>query len=367
MSGELDNIIYIAVSEELERTIGDFQVDPEIMLPVEVTGGTDTWDIQDLSWEQIIAAMLKILAYEPGHDDAEYYREFVLTVRPQIIDELTQTAVLKARNTDYDIAKEIFLALIGLQPGDQRPLINLALLYEERANAAEQSGDEEASRSDAERAYHVYREIMEADDILPEAHLNAGHFFLKERDYSRARNHLQAYLTSGDDAEKKKEAARIVHEIDSHNLLDTLFKEAYDFIRMGREEDGIERIRKFLDSYPDVWNGWFLLGWGLRRLRRFDEAGAAFDRALETGPRQTDTLNELAICAMELNALGKARSLLVEALSQEPENTKIISNLGIVALKSNDSEEAEAYFRAVLEIAPDDQVAQTYLGGLAQT
>ena len=367
MSSELDNIIYIAVSEELERTIGDFQIDPEIMLPVEMTGGADTWDIQDLSWEQIIAAMLKILAYEPAHDDAEYYRDFVLTVRPEIVDELTQTAILKARNKDYDLASEIFLALIGLQPGGQRPLINLALLYEERADAAAQSGDEEASRSDAEQAFHLYHEIMEADDILPEAHLNAGHFYLKQRNYSRAKDHLQAYQVSGDDDEKKKEAARIIHEIESQNLLDTLFKEAYDFIRMGREEDGIERIRKFLESYPDVWNGWFLLGWGLRRLRRFDEAGSAFDRALETGPRQTDTLNERAICAMELNDLEKARSLLVEALSQEPENTKIISNLGIVALKSSDSEEAEAYFRAVLEIAPDDQVAQTYLGQLNQT
>ena len=366
MQDNMKNIIYIAVPEELERTIGDFQIDPDIMLPVEVTGGTDKWDIQDLSWEQIVAAMLKILAREPAHDDAEYYREFVLTVRPEIVDELTQTAILKARNKDYDLAEEIFLALIGLQPGTQRPLINLALLYEERGNPASQSDVEEPSQSDADRAFQLYNEIMENDEVLPDAHLNAGHFFLKQRNYSRARDHMEAYRASGDDEEKKKEAARIVQEIDSHNLLDTLFKEAYDFIRMGREEDGVDRIRKFLESYPDVWNGWFLLGWGLRRLRRFDEASNAFHRALETGPRQTDTLNELAICAMELNDLEKARVLLVEALAEEPEDTKIISNLGIVALKSDNFEEAEAYFRAVLEIAPDDQVAQTYLSQLNQ-
>ncbi|MEE8440831.1 MAG: tetratricopeptide repeat protein [Spirochaetia bacterium] len=372
MSNQLENIIYIAVPEELERTIGDFQIDPDIMLPVELTGGTDKWDIHDLSWEQIVAAMLKILAHEPGHDDTEYYREFVLTVRPEIIDELTQTAVLKARNKDYDLAEEIFLALAGLQPGEQRPLVNLALLYEARANPASRSDDaqslgEESSQSDADRTFRIYREIMEADDVLPEAHLNAGHFYLNQRNYARARDHLEAYCVSGTDDEKKKEAARIVHEIDSQNLLDTLFKEAYDFIRMGREEEGVDRIRKFLESYPDVWNGWFLLGWGLRRLRKFAEASSAFERAMETGPRQIDTLNELAICAMELNDLEKAQALLVEALSEEPESTKIISNLGIVALKSDNLEEAKAYFLAVLEFAPNDEVAHSYLSRLNQT
>ena len=367
MSDDLSDIIYIAVPQDLERSVGDFQIDPDIMLPVEVTGGADKWDIQDLSWEQIMAGMLKILAYEPAHEDAEYYRDFVLAIRPEVIDELTQTAVLKARNKDYPLAEEIFLALIGLQPGDQRPLINLALLYEARSDTASQSDNEDLSRADAERAFEVYRQIMESDDILPEAHLNAGHFFLKQRNYLRARDHLETYGATGDDEEKRDEAARIVREINSQNLLDTLFKEAYDFIRMGREEDGIDRIRKFLERNPEVWNAWFLLGWGLRRLGRFEDASRAFERTLETGPRQTDTLNELAICAMELGDLGKARALLVEALTGEPENTKIISNLGIVALKSNVFEEAEAYFRAVLEIAPDDQVAGAYLNQLNQT
>jgi len=365
MTDELENIIYISVPEELERSIGDFQIDPEIMLPVETVGGADKWDIQDLSWEQILAGMLKILAYEPDHDDVEYYREFVLTIRPDIIDELTETAIIKARNRDFDIAEEIFRALIGLQPAAQRPLINLALLYEERATALSQASDEEAAQEDIERAFEMYREIMEADEILPEAHLNAGHFYLRQRSYERARTHLQAYIEAGEDEEKQREARKIVAEIDSQNLLDTLFKEAYDFIRMGREEEGISRIRTFLDSNPGVWNGWFLLGWGLRRLSRYDEAAQAFEKALDTGPRQADTLNELAICMMELGNLDRARVLLTEALTGEPENAKIISNLGIVSLKSGQAAEAEAYFTTVLDIAPDDKVARAYLDQLS--
>jgi tetratricopeptide (TPR) repeat protein len=367
MPDPLENIIYISVPEDLDRTIGDFHIDPEIMLPVESSTGTDRYDIHDLAWEQILAAMLKILAYDPGHDDAEYYREFVLSVRPDIIDELTQTAILKARNKEFELAEEIFRALSGLQPGEQRPLVNLALLCEERSSVASDTGNEQAAQEFAEQAFSIYHEIMEMDDVLPEAHLNAGYFHLRQRNYDRARAHFETYKESGDDPDKKREIAKIISDIDSQNLLDTLFKEAYDFIRMGKEEEGIERIRSFLETYPDVWNAWFLLGWGLRRLRRFAEARDAFERALETGPRQTDTLNELAICSMELGELVSAQSLLTEALGLEPENTKIISNLGILALKLDNREEAEGYFRAVLELAPDDQVAKTYLEQLADT
>lgn len=366
MSDSLQNIIYISVPEELVQTIGNFRIDPEVMLPVEVTGGTEKWDIQDLSWEQIIAAMLKILAHQPDHDDADYYRDFVRTVRPEIVDELTETAVIKARNGDYELAEEIFRALVGLQPGAQRPLVNLALLHEQKSGAATERGDDTRSLEEAEKAFEIYREIMEADSVLPEAHLNAGHFYLKQRNFERARDHLAAYVAAEEaNDEEKASAEQIIREIDSQNLLDTMFKEAYDFIRMGREKEGLERIDAFLKSYPDVWNGWFLKGWGLRRLERYEEATEAFERSLDTGPRQTDTLNELAICSMELGDLDKAHSLLVEALGREPENTKIISNLGIVALRMDDTSEAEAYFRAVLELAPEDRVAAAYLEKLA--
>lgn len=364
MSNGTSNIIYISVPAEIEHSIGDFKINPDIMLPVEVTGDVESYDVQDLTWEQIIAAMLKILAHEPDHDDVEYFRDFVRAARPDIVDELTQTAVIKARNNDFEIAEEIFLALAGLQPGTQRPLINLALLYEQRSVYAANSGDEEAAHMDAERAFEVYREIMEADAVLPEAHLNAGHFYLKQKNFESARDHLAAYAEATEEGEEKDEAERIVREIDSQNLLDTMFKEAYDFIRLGRESEGVERAQKFLESYPDVWNGWFLLGWGLRRLGKYEDAAPAFERALETGPRQTDTLNELAICMIELGDLDKARSLLQEALTGEPENAKIVSNLGIVEMKAENPDEAKAYFRAVLELAPDDTLATTYLESL---
>lgn len=360
MAEPLQNIIFIAVPDSLGRQIGDFRIDPERLLPVETTSGTDRYDIHDLAWEQIVSGMLKILAYAPGHDDADYYREFVLAMTPGIVEELTETAIIKSRNEDYGLAEEIFLALRGLQPNEQRPLVNLALFYEQRANAMSLS-DEGSAEENYELARETYHELFECDPVIPEAHLNAGFFFARLQEFASARPHLASYLDEGDDEEKKTDARELMERIDSQHLSDTKFREAYEQIRDGEEARGIALAREFLESHPEVWNAWFLVGWGHRRLARFEEAKNAFEQALELGPRQPDTLNELAICHLELGDPLGARALLVEALEAEPENTKIISNLGIVALKNGDTAEAASFFQTVLEINPDDEVAETYL------
>ena len=57
---------------------------------------------------------------------------------------------------------------------------------------------------------------------------------------------------------KIEKAQEIVNDINSKNLDDELFKSAYDFIRLGQEEKGLEAIKQFLEN-PKVWNAWFCL------------------------------------------------------------------------------------------------------------
>ncbi len=363
---ELESIIYISLPEGTEKTIEDFQLDPEILLPVEVAGGFDQWDPQDLRWEQIISAMLKILAYDEEHEHAEYYRSFILAARPDLVDELSETGIIKARNQDYVIAEEIFRALKGLLPEDPRPRLNLALLYEQRGAQASAVEDAEQAESYINRAFETYRELLRQDDVIPEAYLNAGYFFLKQQNFSDARTNLTAYMASSEDTEKIAEVKKVVDRIDSQNLADQLFKEAYDFIQLGQEEEGIKRARAFLNEHPKVWNAWFLLGWGYRRLGRYEDARDAFIRALELAPKEVDSLNELAICNMELENYADAAEALRKALQLEPENPKVISNLGVLALKTGRQEEAMGYFRTVLELEPEDPVAKRYLDLLSE-
>jgi cytochrome c-type biogenesis protein CcmH/NrfG len=64
---------------------------------------------------------------------------------------------------------------------------------------------------------------------------------------------------------------------------------------------------------------------------------------------------------MELGDLAESKRRLEQAVPQEPENTKVLSNLGIVAMKQGELEEASGYFHTVLELAPEDEIARHYL------
>jgi Flp pilus assembly protein TadD len=187
---------------------------------------------------------------------------------------------------------------------------------------------------------------------------------MKRRNFAKAKESLSRYVRIGEDPRKKAKAADIVKEIEARDLDDAVFREAYDFIRMGEEEKGIERAREFLSRHAGVWNGWFLLGWGLRRLDRWEEAIAAFRQAAELGGEGCDVRNELAICLMETGDLSGARKELEKALRLENDNVKVISNLGVVALRSGRKSEAAGFFRTVLELDPEDQVAKRYLADL---
>ena len=157
---------------------------------------------------------------------------------------------------------------------------------------------------------------------------------------------------------KKNRAQQILDDISNRNMDDDHFKAAYDLINRGEEEKGLEEIRAFIEKNPNVWNAWFMLGWGMRKLGRFAEAKMAFEKALTLeGGETSDTYNELSICLLESGDIKGAKKLLEKALMNDSENTKIISNLGYVALKEGDPSMAAGYFQTVLEIDPSDKIA----------
>lgn len=362
----LENILYIAIPEDFSETIGDFVIDPEIMLPVEAPENKKEWDVSDLSWEMIISAMLKILAFQPDHEDRDYFRKFVLAVRPDIISDLTNSAVIKAQDKDFDLAEEIFLALCGLDNKNQILKLNLTLLYEQRwehAKSVENKDLEKKYRESAEAGFKNNASSENPPDLI---WYYMGFFYYKTGNYILSEQNFLTYSEVGTDSDKVEESERLAKEIQRMNLNDTLFQEAYNLIHNGSEKEGLEKIKKFLEGNKDVWNGWFLLGWGERKLGHFDKARDAFLNALNKGKPTSDLYNELAICEMELLNLSESRKYLDKALILDPENMKIVSNMGILAIKSGKLEEAHSYFNTAIEIEPDDPVAKQYLNFLAQ-
>jgi tetratricopeptide repeat protein len=363
-------LLYIKVPDEYTFTAKIPGFDSSIPLPLLLDSDGKDFTAESISEEMILAGMLHVFAYQRDNQHIAYYRDIFKELRPDIRGEMTNAAILKIKNADFDLAERLLLALEGLFPEDMQTKLNVALLMDERARFYEQAGSEADADYYTDRAFEMYKEVLAAEPALPEAFFNAGFFFINQKNFLKAKSLFETYIqietTHNDVTEQRKQkASELIEWITTQALDDELFKSAFDFIQMGEEDKALEKIREFLEHHPKVWNAWFLLGWALRRQERWQDAAEAFKHCLELGKgaqselsvAYCDICNELAICLMELDRFEESRQWLFSALEQEPENIKIISNLGTLALKEGNTDEAKAYFRTVLDMYPDDMLA----------
>lgn len=378
-SNPLETIYYISIPENFVPSDTAFKIDTSIKLPVQrkVDESAGNFSPDQITTEQILAGILTVLAYDKKNEHLDYYRSIITKVKPNIKKELCEAAILKTKNEDFDLAEEIFMALLGLDPNDQAVVLNMALFLDQRADSYRESGlfeDADAYDSDA---FSYYEQVMNADEPIPDAYFNVGFFYMKQHKYREAKDAFETYIAltcdlsdeeMGENGVYKKERAQeIVNNINNQNMDDDAFKNAYNLISNGQEEKGIEEIRNFLVNNQKVWNAWFMLGWGLRRLERFSDAKQAFLEALKCGgDTNSDTYNELALCYSEEKDFAEANKCLMKALELEPESTKIISNLGFLALAQGNKQQARDYFTTVLEFDPKDRIAAAELLKLEQ-
>ena len=373
----LETIYFINLPENYKFSDAAMKIDTSVPLPVQkkTEGDPNDFDMNDIQPEQVLAGILTVLAYDKHNEHLEYYRSIIMQAKPNIKKELTEAAIIKTKNEDWDFAEELFLTLKGIDPEDKAITLNFALFLDQRAESYRRSGLHDDADAYDNDALEYYKDAMNAEPAIPDSFFNAGFFYPKQHDYHEAKGAFETYLALTCDAKdedmdenaryRQERAQEIVNKISNENMDDAAFAQAYRLISTGKEEEGLDKIRKFLMNNQKVWNAWFLLGWGLRKLRRYEDAMNAFNQAISCGGDQnSDTYNELAICHMELNNIPEAKKSLMKALSISPEDTKIISNLGFLNLKEGNKQEAQKYFTAVLEFNPNDQIAVTELAKL---
>lgn len=366
----LESIYYITIPEGFELSKNAMHIDKSIPLPVQKkeTDGAGSFNMAELTQEQILAGLLTVLAYDRTNKNLDYYRNVLKDARPDIKTELSEAAILKAKNEDFELAEEIFLALQGFDPEDIAITLNMALFFDQRADFYRRSGLNEDADAYDDSAIQYYTQAMTAEPAVPDAFFNAGFFHMKKNDFFKAKDCFETYLALtceekdealGDNGIYKRERAQeIINNISNQNIDDVRFKAAYQLISSGQEEKGLDQIRQFIQKNPNVWNAWFMLGWGLRRVGRYQDAEQAFLKCLDCGgDDNADTYNELAICCLEQDKIQDAEKHLFKALQINPENTKIISNLGYLALRKGDTTGAQKYFTTVLEFDPEDKIA----------
>lgn len=383
MANALDDIYYIDLKDSLAIGSG-FELDPSVPLPVR-RGEDGDVDIKNITAERVLSAILTVAAHDAGNKHLDYYKKLLLSSRPEIKGKLMQAAILKVRNEEWDDADEMFASLISLFGDDMAVVLNRALYLDEKATAYRKSSmEKEADELDSE-AEALYKSAMDSGDPPADAFFNAGFFYMKSQSFMEALGCFEAYVALTCDINddelgesgiyKKERAQQIINYIKNTKICDEHFKKAYTLMNSAREEEGLEEIRLFLQSNPKVFNAWFLLGWGLRRLGRYGEARSAFEESLSIAKEEKgggeewkdalcNTYNELALCLMECGSIRDAKGALLSALDIECDNAKVISNLGFAALKEGKKDEARGYFQAALEYDKNDKIAREALASL---
>ncbi|MDD2394378.1 MAG: tetratricopeptide repeat protein [Sphaerochaeta sp.] len=348
----LKNILFIKLPASMERDINNFHLDSTIEIPVQKPEGSNKFDpAKDISIELIVAGMLKVLAYHNEHEHAAYYRDFVLALQPDAIQELTIAAIAQEQKHNFPFAEELFLTVCHLAE-QSATYINLATLYSRKA--AEDTAKGAQYDMYQQKALETLKEglsvVGEDAALLSEI----GFFHLYQGNVEIAKEYLDRYLSLAAEDEKKAHVQKIVDDIDSKLNDDQTLMRSYDAIQMNKEDEAVALLDSFLADNPKVWNAWFLKGWALRRMGNYREAEQALLAALANSKGTSDIYNELAICSLETGKSELAKNYLNTAVDLDNQNITLISNLAYLYLKDRMWDEAREYLETARSIDPND-------------
>jgi Tfp pilus assembly protein PilF len=146
-----------------------------------------------------------------------------------------------------------------------------------------------------------------------------------------------------------------------------LLRRASALRQAGEVEPAIAAYEAFLGRVPQSANSWYNLAWLQRRARRFEDAIASYERALEQGVADPEEvhLNRAVILADDLARPDEAEAELRAALALNPAYVPALLNLGNLHEDRGERPQArEAYARA-LDAEPANATALARLAGVS--
>ena len=116
-------------------------------------------------------------------------------------------------------------------------------------------------------------------------------------------------------------------------------------------QDMTAKLAARMQQNPGDAEGWKMLGRAYRSMERFDEANAAFKKAVELEPNDADLLADYAeslALAAGRSLAGEPTRLLDRARKLDPRSTKVLTLSGSAAFERGDYQAAIGYWEAVI-------------------
>jgi tetratricopeptide (TPR) repeat protein len=134
----------------------------------------------------------------------------------------------------------------------------------------------------------------------------------------------------------------------------------------GQPEAAVHECRRLLDSAPEALDAWNLLGLALYRLKRAEEAEAAYRSGLAVRPR-ADLMNNLGLLLKGQDRFNEAMDCFQAAIRLAPRLADGYANLGRLLRQSGNAGGARAMLARAVALNPDLPLARSDLGGLLFT
>lgn len=351
------NVAYVPIPGAMKSAFSALNIDENTLLPVAVENGQGTLSKEDITVENIIAGMLKSIAFDDKNENYEVYRSFLNSYDPGLAEKLERAALLKEEKRDYDFAEELMLESYRLSPTPERA-IELATVYSYMAADARNKGDIVEENRGLKNALDSLSEGIERfgenESLLSEM----ASFEAYVGELEGAKDYLERYLKVATDDDKREEMKRVLEEVDYQIKNDREIKEAYDWIMLGEGDKALPLIEKFISSNPKIWNGWFLKGWALRVIGKYDEAKETLIECIRLGETNSEIYNELSMCELESGNRELAKTYLETAHDLDENNLSIISNLAYLYLMDNDLDSAREALEKSRYLSGDDEIVK---------
>ncbi|HEX9943902.1 MAG TPA: tetratricopeptide repeat protein [Thermoanaerobaculia bacterium] len=246
----------------------------------------------------------------------EALASFSLAARlaPGLPDAWIALGNCQMRNYQSDLAERAFLQALALEPASTGALRSLGNLYLRRG--------EERKAEDTWRRGGPDQQRGELDQQLARLYLLQGRF-------REAEVRLEPLLDGSPQDE----------------LLDRMTQAA----RSRRLDSG---LRSFLEPEPAGLSSWADLGWRLFMEERYDEASAAFARALAEVPYDVNALSGLGWSLLSMHRVGEAKLYFERALRLDNDHARSLNGLAHCLKSEGRIAEAIAVWQGMARLYP---------------
>lgn len=351
MKKELKDIRFITLPED--RKMGDTVISASIPLPVQFTEGQKA---EDITFNSIVAGLIKVVAYERENKNFEYYRNLLLELQPEVVKELSVAAISKSNKKDYEFATELMLAVKNLSDAPES-YVNLAVLYAQMTVDLHKKNDNVQADMYDDKILEVLLQCINKHPKYAPAYSEISAFHMRHGNVEDARDYLSKYVDLEEDLKKKAEAKNTLEGMNKMLSSKDQIMYAYDKMMMGCADEAVDCMNKYIASNDSSWEAFFIRGWAKRTLEDFHGAQIDLLESLRIDGKNAEVYNELSICARESGNVELAKSYLQIAVDLDGNDTVYLTNLAFLHLSDDQFEEArELLERARLVDSEDPQL-----------